>query len=47
MATSAIPTLSGRDDEAKAMLVGLEMLKEAVDEQHYRIIVQAVQTSDG
>ena len=44
MATSAIPTFSGRDDEAKAMLAALKMLKEAVDEQHHRIIVQAVQT---
>ena len=43
-ATNAIPTFSGRDDEARAMLAALEMLKESVDEQHHRIIVQAVES---
>ena len=44
-ATNAIPTFSGRDDEARAMLAALEMLEESVDEQHHRIIVQAVESN--
>ena len=43
-ATGLIPSFNGREDEAEAMLVALETLKEAVDEQHHHLIMRIVQS---